>query len=325
MRAIIQSDVGDIDVLGVREVPEPRLEPGGLLIRSTAIGVNFHDVEIRRRGERGLTMPSVPGTDVAGVVERVAAGVTDFAPGDRVVALVPSGGYAEVVHASVALTARLPDAIDDRVAASMPVPGLTAWFLCRDAIGTEVEHVVVHSAAGGVGCWIAALLRADSARVVGIVSSAEKAIVAERAGYDAVVDRSRDAKVVDAVRAATLRRGADVVVDAVGGARFGDSFRMLRANGTVTLYGRAAGAASLDELADVLIDARGNYGLRTFFLGRALMSHMALVRSAFGELLGRAADGSLAMPIVELALEQAGQAQHALESGTTTGKIVLCP
>lgn len=312
-------------MLDVREVAEPELQGGGLLIRATAIGVNFRDVEMRRRGERGRPVPLIPGTDVAGVVERVSPGVTDFARGDRVVALVRDGCYAEVVGAVVALTARIPDEIADSVAASMPVPGLTAWFLRRDLLGPQVEHVVVHSAAGGVGCWMGALLSEGPVRTVGIVSSAKKAVSAQRAGYDRVVDRSRQPNVVDAVRDATLGRGADAVFDAVGGARFGDSFRMLRANGTVTLYGRAAGEPSLHELAEVFLDARGNFGLRTFFLSRALMSHMGEVRSAFEDLFGLVADGSLVLPIIELPLKQAGEAQRALEAQEIIGKVVLRP
>ena len=325
MRAVVQEAIGGVDVLAVRDVADPVLVRGGVLIRATAIGVNFHDIEIRRRGERGMPPPLIPGTDVAGVVERIAPDVTDFAPGDRVVALVRKGCYAEMVCSLAALTARIPDGIDDLIAASTPVPGLTAWFLCHDLIGPRVEHVVVHAAAGGVGCWMGALLADLPVHSVGIVSSAEKAAVAKRAGYDAVVDRSRSADVVAATRDATGRRGADVVFDAVGGARFGDSFRMLRANGTVMLYGRAAGAPSLAELAEVFLDARGNFGLRTFFLSRALMSHMGEVRGAFERLFAAVADGSLAVPVVEVPLEQAADAQRALESGQTTGKIVLRP
>lgn len=325
MRAIVQGAVGDVDVLELREVPEPELKRGSVLIRTTAVGVNFHDVEIRRRGERGRELPLVPGTDVAGVVERVADGVRDFAPGDRVVALVQDGGYAEQVLASAALTAPIPDGIDDVVAASTPVPGLTAWFLCRGLLGPQVKQVVAYAAAGGVGCWLGALLSGAPVRAIGIVSGAEKVAVARRAGYDHVVDRSEHASLVDAVRDATLRRGADVVLDAVGGSRFGDSFRMLRADGTVMLYGRAAGAPALNELEDVFLDARGNFALRTFFLTRALMTHMGAIRGAFAELFALVAAGALHVPVRELALAQAGEAQRVLESGHTSGKVVLRP
>jgi NADPH:quinone reductase len=323
MRAIVQTGIGDTDVLQWREVPEPLMIRGGILIRTTVAGVNFHDIEIRRQGERGLSLPFTPGTDVVGIVERVADDVTSIAPGDRVLALLHDGGYATKVVAHARLTVPVPDQVSDELAVSVPVAGLTAWFLTRDTRLPERSQVVVHAAAGGVGTWMGALLRHTSLRTIGLVSSPAKLQVAFESGYDAVVDRSAHPDVVEAVLAATRRRGADVVFDAVAGQNFADSFRMLRPEGTVILYGRAAGPPALTDLPAAFLDARKNIGLRTFFLSRTLLARMKEVPEAMSALLEVVQKGAVPMRITSLPLEGAAEAQRLMESGATTGKVVL--
>jgi NADPH2:quinone reductase len=325
MRAIVQTGIGDTDVLQWREVPEPPMIRGGVLIRTTAVGVNFHDIEIRRQGERGLSLPFTPGTDVVGIVERVADDVTDIAPGDRVLALLQNGGYATKAVAHARLTVPVPDQVSDEMAASVPVAGLTAWFLTRDTGLPEGSQVVVHAAAGGVGTWMGALLRDTSLRTIGLVSSPAKQEVAFESGYDAVVDRSAHPDVVEAVLAATRRRGADVVFDAVAGRDFADSFRMLRPEGTVILYGRAAGPPALTDLPAVFLDARKNIGLRTFFLSRTLLARMKEVPEAMTALLEVLQKGAVPMRITTLPLDAAAEAQRLMESRATAGKVILFP
>lgn len=325
MRAAVQTAIGGPEVLTWQEVPDPPMIRGGVLIRTTATGVNFHDIEIRRRGERGLSLPFTPGTDVVGIVEQVAEDVTGIAPGDRVLALLQRGGCATKVMAHAHLTVPVPDRVSDELAASVPVAGLTAWFLTREPGLPSGAQVVVHAAAGGVGTWVGALLRGTPLRTVGIVSSPAKQAVAFESGYDAVVDRSAHPDVVAAVHTATRRRGADLVLDAVAGPRFADSFRMLRPEGTVVLFGRAAGPPALDEMPEAFLDARRNIGLRTFFLSRTLLARMKEVPGAMSGLLEVIEKDGLPMRVTTLPLAETAQAHRLLESGATAGKVVLVP
>jgi NADPH2:quinone reductase len=323
MWAAVQTAIGGPEVMEWREVPDPPMIRGGVLIRTTAVGVNFHDIEIRRRGERGLSLPFTPGTDVVGIVEQVSDDVTGIGPGDRVLALLQHGGCATKVVSHAHLTVPVPDGVSDELAASVPVAGLTAWFLTRDLDLPDRSHVVVHAAAGGVGTWLGALLRDMPLRTVGLVSSAAKQEVAFESGYDAVVDRSAHPDVVDAVLTATRRRGADLVLDAVAGPDFADSFRMLRPEGTVILYGRAAGPPALADLPAAFLDARRNIGLRTFFLSRTLLARMKEVPVAMSALLEVLAKGAVPMRVNAVPLAATAEAHRLLESRATVGKVVL--
>jgi NADPH2:quinone reductase len=325
MRAIVATGIGGPEVLMWREVPDPPMIRGGVLIRTTAAGVNFHDIEIRRQGERGLSLPCTPGTDVVGIVERVADDVTSFAPGDRVLALLQNGGYATKVVSHARLTVPVPDGVSDGLAASVPVAGLTAWFLTQNTGLPDGAQVVVHAAAGGVGTWMGTLLRDTPLRTIGLVSSPAKQEVAFESGYDAVVDRSAHPAIVEAVLTATRRRGADLVFDAVAGPDFANSFRMLRPEGTVILYGRAAGPPVLTDLSATFLEARKNIGLRTFFLSRTLLARMKEVPEAMSALLEVARKGMVPMRITTLPLDAAVQAHRLMESRATVGKVVLVP
>jgi NADPH2:quinone reductase len=325
MRAIIQEAVGGPEVLRLREIEDPVPGLGGLLIRTTAIGVNFHDVEIRRHGEAGTHIPGVLGTDVAGTVCAIGPGVTGFSVGDRVVALARQGGYAELTVVSARLTAPLPDVVADGLAVSAPTAGLSAWFLLKEFVGSGAESLVTYAAAGGVGHWLGSMLRNRPIRAVGIVSSPEKAELAWKAGYDAVLNRLAEADLVQAVRNATGRGGADVVLDTVAGPRFRDSFRMLRPGGTVILFGKAGGEPSLDEIKEVFQGAKRNLGLRTWFLSRSLSAQMAGVRAGLDELLAMLVAGEVSIPVQDFPLAAAAEAHRLMEAGRTAGKVVLRP
>jgi NADPH2:quinone reductase len=325
MRAVIQEAIGPPDVLRVQEVEDPVAGLGALLVRTTAIGVNFHDVESRRRGEAGVQVPGVLGTDVAGTVCAVGPGVSGFKVGDRVVALARQGGYAELTMVSARLTAPLPECVADGLAVSVPTAGLSAWFLLNEFAGPGVESLVTYAAAGGVGHWLGAMLRTRPILAIGIVSSEYKAELACKAGYDAVLNRTAEPDLVQAVRNATGRGGADLVLDTVAGPRFRDSFRMLRAGGTVILFGKANGEPSLQELKDVFQGAKRNLGLRTWYLTRSMSARMGSVRAALEELLGMLAAGEVTMPVHEFPMSEAAEAHRRMEAGETAGKVVLRP
>ena len=329
----MQRAFGGSDVLELCDVPVPRLEPGSLLVRTTAIGVNFHDIESRRGPEPGIPVPGVPGSDVVGVVEKVGAGVQGFSPGQRVVGVTRGGAYAELTVVPARCAAVVPDRVSDVLAASVPVAGLTAWLLLQDLLtadkssedGPSRRAVVAYAAAGGVGCWLGGLLRNTPVSTVGVVS-AGKVDVALRAGYDEVVVRGAAPGLVAGVQRATRwRGGADLVLDPVAGPDFAQSFELLRPGGTVVLFGRAGGPPAVDGLAAAFLDARRDTALRTFFLTRALLTRMAAVPAALAFLLEGLDRGDVRMPVTEFPLADAAKAQDLISSGVTTGKLVLRP
>ncbi len=158
MRAIHVTAIGGPEVLKAVEVPEPEVAPGTLRVRNRAIGINFHDVQSRRRGARGQTHPFIPGTDFAGEVDAVGEGVEGFAEGDRVLGINVAGAYAEKSVVPAVLAVPIPERISYEQAAACPVAGLTACFMIRDHGVGEATNVVVHAAAGSVGCFLGGLL-----------------------------------------------------------------------------------------------------------------------------------------------------------------------
>ena len=222
----------------VVDLPEPTGD--GVVIDVAAAGVCFPDV-LLTRGQYQITpdLPFVPGSEVAGVV-RSAAVSSGFAAGDRVAAFPFLGGFAEVVEADAAMVFPLPDEVTFEQGAALPMNYLTCHFALRERGGLrEGETVLVHGAAGGIGTAAVQLAAAWGARVIAVVSSADKGEVARAAGAHEVVlaEGFRDA-----VAGLTNRRGVDVVVDPVGGDRFTDSLRSLAPGGRLLVIGFTAGS-----------------------------------------------------------------------------------
>src|SRR3954447_6321593 len=186
MRAIQQVEFGGPEVLELVELPTPRPAPGEVLVRVTRAGVNFADTHQREDGYvQKQTLPLVPGSEVAGVREDT---------GERVVALVGHGGYAEYATAPANLTFPIPEGVDDDVAIALLIQGLTAWHLYRRAGRVaHGESVVVHSAAGGVGSLAVQLGKPMGAgRVIATAGSEERRQLAVELGADVAVDGSPD-------------------------------------------------------------------------------------------------------------------------------------
>jgi NADPH2:quinone reductase len=324
MKAIHVTAVGGPEVLKVVEVPEPDVAPGTLRIHNRAVGINFHDVQSRRRGARGQTHPYIPGTDFAGEVDAVGEGVKGFARGDRVLGINMLGAYAEKSLVPEVLAVPIPDRISFEQAAACPVAGLTACFMIRDHGVDEATNVVVHGAAGGVGCFMGGLLAKQRAPSIGLVSTEEKAEIARRAGYLHVVNYRREDP-VDRIRQLTAGAGADVVYDAVAGPEFARSFEMCRAGGTVVVFGRAAGDPPRETMEEALFGAARNLGLRTYFLGTILFSDPQSIHGAYATLFDGLARGTIFLPIETVCLEEAADAHARIEGQQTVGKIVLLP
>jgi NADPH2:quinone reductase len=324
MKAIHVTGCGGPEVLKLVEVPEPVPLAGTLRIRNRAIGINFHDIQTRRHGETGLTPPFIPGTDFAGTVDAVGPEVPQFRAGDRVLALHLHGAYAEKSIALAALTVKLPEAISFVQAAACPVAGLTAYFLVDDLRVARGTTVLVHAAAGSVGCFLGGLLHGRGATAIGLVSSPKKAEVARAAGYAHTLDYRRE-DVPARVREITGGRGVDVVYDSVAGPQVVRSFEACAPEGAVVLFGSAAGEPPLEALVTGFLESRRNLGLRTYFLGTTLQHRLAEIPKAYAALFEGLAAGVLRVPIETVPLAEAAAAQGRIERQETVGKLVLLP
>jgi len=323
MKAIHLTGIGGVEVMKLVEVGEPETPPGFLRLRNHAVAVNFHDIQSRRHGEAGMTPPWIPGTDFAGTVDAVGAGVEGFAIGDRVLGIHVQGAYAEKSLVPAMIATRIPDDVTFEQAASCPVAGLTAYFLAHDNGVRAGTSVVAHAAAGSVGCFLGALLRRLGALSIGLVSSEAKAEVARRAGFAHTINyRSED--VPARVRALT-GMGADLVLDSVAGPRMAQSFEMLRPGGTAVLYGHAAGEPPAEAILQTFLASGRNLGLRTYFLGTTITTQMPRLSGAYAALFDLFRTGAIDLPMEILPLASAADAHARIEGQQTVGKVILRP
>ncbi len=321
MRAVRITELGGPEVLVPAELPDPRPGPGELLVDVAAAGVNFVDT-YQRSGIYPVRLPFVPGLEGVGRVRALGPGVEGVAVGDRVAWAHTAGSYAQrnLVPASDAVP--VPDAVPDDLAVGALLQGMTAHFLVTDcAPPAPGEWVLVHAAAGGVGSLLTQLATARGARVVGAVSTAEKAELARAAGAAEVLRTDEVADLAAAVR--DVSGGVAVAYDGVGRATFDASLASLRRRGTLVLFGAASGP--VPPVDPQRLNAAGS-----LFLTRPKLRDYTATRE---ELTGRAAavyavvaDGTLQVRIGHrYPLDAAREAHADLEARRTTGKVLLLP
>jgi NADPH:quinone reductase len=323
MRAVMVHENGGPEVLTTEDVPSPDPGPGELLVDVAAAGVNFIDVYYRT-GAYPMPTPFVVGTEGAGVVSAVGAGVTDHAAGDHVAwAMVPGAGYAEKVIVPAARAVPVPAGIDLETAGAILLQGMTAHYLTRSTYPARAgETALVHAAAGGVGLLLTQVLSHRGVRVIATTSTAAKEALALEAGAAEVIRYDRE-DVAKEVSRLTDSRGVDVVYDGVGKATFDGSINSLRPRGMFVLYGAASGP--VPPMDPQLLQHKGS-----LFLTRPTLAHHAAARD---EQLERArevfewvASGELSVRVgARYTLDQARQAHEDLESRRTTGKSVIIP
>jgi NADPH2:quinone reductase len=324
MQAVQMTRIGGPEVLRVVDVPEPRAGPGFVRVRNRAVAVNFHDINTRRGDEPDVELPAILGTDFAGIVDAVGDDVEHIEVGDRILGINMGGAYAEAALVMAALGIPIPAGLSFEQAAACPVPGLTAYFLAHQVVPvTSGMTVVAHAAAGAVGCFIGGLLRQLGATSIGLVSSDEKAEVARRAGYTHVVNYRKEDPVAR-VRQLTGGDGAHVVYDSVAGPQFQRSFDMTAIDGTVILFGHAAGDPPPASLKYWLKSGR-NLGLRTYFLGATLQAHLEMIPAAYNHLFQGLMSGAIYLPIETMPLVDAAKAHTRIEQQQTVGKVILVP
>lgn len=323
MRAVVVHEPGGPEVLIAQEMPSPEPGPGQLRVDVAAAGVNYIDVYYRT-GAYPLPTPFIAGTEGAGVVSAVGAGVTGFQEGDHVAwAMVPGTGYAERVIVPAARAVPVPADIDDETAGAVLLQGLTAHYLTRSTYPVRPgETALVHAAAGGVGHLLTQVLTARGVRVIATTSSAEKASLAREAGAAEVIRYERD-DVASEVSRLTDGRGVDVVYDGVGRATFHGSIDSLRPRGMFVLYGAASGAVA--PVDPHLLQSKGSLFFTRPSLAHYIVSRAELLERS-RELFAWVASGELSVRVgARYPLDQARQAHEDLESRRTTGKLLIIP
>lgn len=327
MRVVQMSRFGGPDVLEVVERPTPKPGRGQVLVRVRTAGVNLSDA-LMRQNRYAVTpeLPSVLGTEVAGVVEEVGDGVTEIGLGARVAvplfaAGASFGGYAEYVLIDAAFIILLPDALSFEKATALMVQGLTALHLVRQA-PPRGKTVLVNAAAGGVGSLLVQLAKLAGARiVVGGASSPGKLAFARGLGADAGVDYTR-ADWVEQARAATGGAGVDIVYESVGGSVTMASLEALAPLGQLVIYGALNIQSFQLGVPELLGLIFRNQSITGFAVAPLLTAER--LREGLAELFALEVSGQLTVTVGgTFPLECAAEAHRALESRRTTGKLVL--
>lgn len=323
MRVVRFHEYGPPEVLRVDEVPDPQPGSGEVLVRVTAAGIGFADVQIRaglmRAALPELPLPFAPGFEVAGTVVAVGAGVDARTVGRQVAGATSGGGYAELAVLQAASAVPVPGALDDRTAVALLGQGATAVGVAEAARLTSTDTVLVEAAAGGVGSLLVQLAKRAGATVVAAVRGAPKLVVAKELGADVVVDYSTPdwpRRVRDAVGGSV-----SVVMESTGGAVSEAAFELLApVAGRMVIYGTTSGQPPrFDPLAvyhkAVSVTGFASVALPAQRLARLRDQAFALAES--DEL--RPVIGTV------LPLAQARAAHQAFEDRAAVGKTILTP
>ena len=322
MKAVRVHATGDAGVLRVEDVPVPQPGPGQALVHVEAVGLNFIDV-YHRTGLYKVSLPATLGSEGAGTVEAVGPGVSTVRVGDRVASVNLLGAYAEYALAAAERLVPIPDRVSVKQAAAVMLQGLTAHYLTTSTFPLSRDHTcLVHAAAGGVGLLLTQMAKRRGARVIGTVSTQEKAALARQAGaYDVILYTQTDFETE--VKRLTNGAGVHVNYDSVGRTTFGKGLNCLVPRGYMVLCGQSSGP--VEPLDPQLLAQKGSLFLTRPTLGHYTASRAELIERA-DEVLGWVADGSLTVRIgAEFPLERAADAQRELEGRRTTGKVLLIP
>jgi NADPH:quinone reductase-like Zn-dependent oxidoreductase len=342
MRKVVIRRPGSYDRLGIELHPDPVPGAGEVLVETSFVGVNFADCAIRMglyaSAKEYVGWPITPGFELAGTVRAVGAGVDQAMIGRACMGVTRFGGYATHLTVPADQVFDVPAGLSLAEAAGFPTVHLTAWYalreLCRLRPGMRV---LVHSAAGGVGCAAVQIAKLHGCYVVGVVGAAHKVETVAELGADAVIDKHAEPLWPAARRLAP--RGYHVVLDANGVETLRESYRHLAPTGRLVIYGfhsmlsrTGRGRPQYLGLArDYVLTPRfdpfdmtnANKSVMAFNLSY-LFDEKSVLAEAMGELATWRAEGKLAAPRVTIyAFDDVALAQRTLESGRTVGKLVL--
>jgi len=320
MKAIRVLKPGGREALRYMDVPDPRPEPGQVLVALEFAGVNFFDV-YQRAGTYPIAVPFTLGTEAAGIVVAVGSGVSDFKSGDRVAYQGVQGAYAERTVAPADRLVRLPDSVSTRTAAALMLQGLTAHYLSTSTYSLKAgDTALVHAAAGGVGLLLCQIAKLRGAKVIGTVSTEDKAALARGAGADHVILYTQQDFVAQTKRL-TDNRGVEVVYDSVGRTTFDQSLNCLAPRGLLVLFGQSGGA--VPPFNPQVLNQKGSLYLTRPTLAHYVATRTELLRRA-EELFNWLRDDKLSVRVDrEVPLKDVAEAHRALESRETTGKVIL--
>ena len=322
MKAIRVQRTGGPEVMELEEVPVRPAKTTEAVVKVSVAGVNAIDGYFRD-GRFRTPLPFIPGQEGAGVVTAVGEQAKLVKVGDHVAWSGVLGSYAEFVVSPEELLVPVPAAISDEEAAAAMVHGLTAHYLVNDAHKLKSgETALVHAAAGGVGLLLVQMARAIGARVIGTVSSEEKAQLAREAGADEVIVFTRQ-DFEPEVKRLTGGKGVEVVYDGVGNATFEKNLNVMRLRGMLVLYGMSSGSVLPVDPSKLL--EKGS-----LYMARTTLAHFTATREELlartSALFGMIAEGKLKLRIAKTyPLKEAPQAHQDMEARKLVGKLLLIP
>jgi NADPH2:quinone reductase len=313
---------GGPEMMQWEEIPTPKPGPGEVLIRNTAIGLNFLDTYFRN-GLYPAALPLTLGSEGAGVIESLGPKVKDFKVGDHVGYVDPIGSYAERVVRPAHRLVKIPRGVDDQVAAAVLLKGMTAEYLLKRTYKVKRgQTILVHAAAGGVGQILCQWAKHLGATVIGTVGSEEKAKLVKKLGCKHVIITSKES-FPERVREITKGKGVPVVYDGVGKDTFSGSLECLSPLGLMVSYGNASGAVPPFSIS--VLSQKGSLYLTRPTLNTYVAKREDLVKSA-RELFSVIKKGVVKISIGQTyPLSEAAQAHRDLESRKTTGSTLLLP
>ena len=322
MKAIRVHSPGGPEALRYEDMPQPSPAAGQVLVKVEVAGVNYIDV-YQRTGLYKVATPFTLGQEAAGVVRAVGPGVTDPKPGDRVAYTSILGAYAEYAVVPADRVVVLPDGVTTRQAAAAMLQGMTAQYLASTTYALKAgDTCLVHAAAGGVGLLLCQIASRRGARVIGTVSTREKAALARDAGArDVILYTEQDFEVE--VKRLTNGVGLQVVYDSVGKTTFEKGLNCLIRRGMMVLYGQSSGP--IGSFDPQVLSQKGSLFLTRPTLAHYIETRAELVARA-GEVLSWIKSGALKLRIEhEFSLAEVAEAHRALEARKTTGKLLLIP
>lgn len=321
MKAIRIQEYGEISVMKLVETPTPTPKAGEALVRLKTAGLNFIDINMRKGVPRvAVPLPFIPGREGAGIVEAVGENVTDIKPGMRVAFTGQVGSYAQYIAVKTTDLIPLPDDISFEVGAAFPLQGMTAHYLTHDYYPVKAgDTVLVHAAAGGVGLLLVQWLNHMGARVIGTVSSAEKARAAKDAGAHDIIFYTQQDFVAETLKL-TNGKGADYIIDGIGKSTFTKDLEAVRSKGWIAIFGSASGPA--DPLLPNALQAK-SITVSGGFLFNYIQTRADLLRRS-QDVINAIREGWLKFKIDHvLPLAEAAQAHQLLETRQTSGKVIL--
>jgi NADPH2:quinone reductase len=322
MKAIRVHEYGGPEALRYEEVPLPEPGPGEARVKIEAAGVNFIDI-YHRTGQYPGQLPITPGMEGAGVVDALGPDVSELKLGDRVAYAMHQGSYGEYAVVPAWRLVPLPDSVDTRLAAAVMLQGMTAHYLTHTIYPLRPgDTALVHAAAGGVGLLLVQMAKRRGARVIGTVSTEEKAHLAREFGADEVILYTHIDFEAETNRL-TNGEGVNVVYDSVGKTTFDKGLNCLKPRGYMVLYGASSGPAP--PLDPQVLAAKGS-----LFLTRPSLAHYSADREELlrrsGDLFEWMAAGQLQVRVDQAyPLAVAAGAHRYLEGRKTRGKLLLMP